>query len=35
MPELDGYEATRIIRSDPDIPFIPIVALTASAIRGK
>lgn len=35
MPECDGYEATRIIQSDPDIPFTPIVALTASAIRGE
>ncbi|NWH05987.1 response regulator [Desulfobacter latus] len=35
MPELDGLEATKIIRSDPDIPRpdLPIVALTASAMK--
>lgn len=35
MPELDGLEATRIIRSDPNIPCpdLPIVAITASAMK--
>ena len=33
MPEMDGYEATRIIRNELKMN-IPIVALTASVIRG-
>ena len=34
MPEVDGYEATRIIRAGSQRPDIPIVALTAQAMRG-
>ncbi|KAG8980900.1 hypothetical protein FRB94_010170 [Tulasnella sp. JGI-2019a] len=36
MPEVDGYEATRLIRRshDPRIRNTKIIALTASAIRG-
>ncbi|WP_347329933.1 response regulator [Marinimicrobium locisalis] len=34
MPEVDGYEATRIIRAGHQRPDIPIVALTAQALRG-
>ncbi len=36
MPEMDGYEATQIIRANMDSQFshIPIIALTANALAG-
>ena len=33
MPELDGIEATRILRGDPDTAAIPIIAVTAHVKR--
>jgi HPt (histidine-containing phosphotransfer) domain-containing protein len=34
MPELDGLEATRRIRTDQQVPHIPIIAMTADALEG-
>ncbi|MGC8528939.1 MAG: response regulator [Leptospirillia bacterium] len=34
MPMIDGWEATKRIKSDPDLKRIPVLALTANAIDG-
>jgi len=34
MPEMDGFEATAIIRSDKKYQHIPIIAMTAHAMQG-
>jgi len=34
MPEMDGYEAAALIRSDPRYKDLPIIAMTAHAING-
>ncbi len=38
MPKMDGYEVTRRIRAMPDLPFIPILLITAydraNAVKG-
>ena len=34
MPKMDGYEATKAIRQDPEVKSIPIIAMTAHAMKG-
>ena len=34
MPIIDGYEATRQIKADPDLTSIPIVAVSSFAMKG-
>jgi two-component system cell cycle response regulator DivK len=34
LPVLDGYEATRRIKSDPALKHIPIIAVTSYALSG-
>lgn len=34
LPDLDGLSATRLLKADPHTASIPIIALTAFAMRG-
>src|SRR5207247_4120223 len=34
MPEMDGYQTMQLIRADPGFRRLPIIALTAKAMKG-
>jgi CheY-like chemotaxis protein len=34
VPELDGWEATAILKADPETKHIPVIAVTAHALPG-
>ena len=34
LPIMDGYEATRLIRTNPDLRSVPIIAVTSYALAG-
>lgn len=34
MPEMNGFEATRALRTDDSMRKVPIISLTASAMKG-
>src|SRR3974390_715333 len=34
LPQMDGYEATRRIKSDPQMKEVPVIAVTSYALAG-
>jgi CheY-like chemotaxis protein len=34
MPQLDGWEATRQIKAEPEVAAVPVIGLTAHALEG-
>ena len=35
LPVLDGYEATRQIKADPDLAETPVIAVSSFAMKGR
>jgi two-component system cell cycle response regulator DivK len=35
MPEVDGWQCTRLLKADPATRWIPVIALTAHAMVGE
>lgn len=35
MPVMNGFDAVRAIRADPKLTHLPVVALTANALKGE
>lgn len=35
LPEIDGWEATRMLKANPRLRHIPVIALTAHAMAGE
>lgn len=34
LPDIDGYEVARRLKADPELEAIPIIAITANALKG-
>ena len=34
LPDIDGYEVARRLKADPNLRTIPIIAITANALKG-
>jgi two-component system, cell cycle response regulator DivK len=34
LPKMDGWTATRLLKADPEMKHVPVIALTAHAMRG-